>query len=179
MIDFSKEPVWYLSQKLGKNSIGKFLGEAQKLLTSGEANGDKVANHSARKTSINNLMNSNVNPVHVTQLSGHKSLESLRKYSKPSKEQQKTISKIIGNNVNNKEIANLPSTSVENYVPADIEKQMLQPWNPVDTVLPPVFGNPRFNSFNININTAAQSSTSFPSLSIEKVSGNNKRKRLI
>ena len=64
-LDFSKEDIWYGKHKIGKNTIGKFLGDAQKMLPRGRSNGSKVANHSARKTCITNLMDQNVNPLHI------------------------------------------------------------------------------------------------------------------
>ena len=51
----------------------------------------KVANHSARKTSKTNLLNENVNPLYVTQLSGHKKLESLNNYNVASNNQQRKM----------------------------------------------------------------------------------------
>ncbi len=44
---------------------------------------------------ITRLVQSDQNPIHVTQLSGHKNLKSLDSYSVASKEQQKRMSHII------------------------------------------------------------------------------------
>ena len=37
----------------------------------------KISNHSPRKTRITNLLNQEINPLHVQQISGYKKLESL------------------------------------------------------------------------------------------------------
>ena len=42
---------------------------------------DKLRNHSARKTMIQTLSESDVPPTQIAQLSGHKSLKSIENYS--------------------------------------------------------------------------------------------------
>ena len=69
--DHNMDPVWYHDRPLGKNTIGEFLTKARCHLPSNESVG-KVANHSVRKTSITKLLNENVHPLHVAQLTGHK-----------------------------------------------------------------------------------------------------------
>ena len=49
----------------------------------------KISNHSPRKTRITNLLNQEINPLHVQQISGHKKLESLNSYHTSSISQQK------------------------------------------------------------------------------------------
>ena len=56
----------------------------------------RKTNHSARKTMISHLVEKNINPLHVAQLSGHKNLKSLDSYSKASIEQQRCTSHIVG-----------------------------------------------------------------------------------
>ena len=63
----------------------------------------KIANHSARKTRIINLLNNNTHTVYVTQLSGHKNTDSLNHYYVSSKEQQRTIANILNPGPSNKE----------------------------------------------------------------------------
>ena len=97
---------WYYDRPLGKNLIGEFLSKATTVLKnwpmSSVANDieqsrsrSKIANHSARKTAITTLLNNNVNPLHVSQLSGHKSTESLKSYHTVSSLQQRKMSDLI------------------------------------------------------------------------------------
>ena len=66
-IDFNLEPCWYYDRPAGKNTIGKYLSEAGKILsTSSKENTKKVSNHSARKTCLTTLLNNNVEPIHVS-----------------------------------------------------------------------------------------------------------------
>ena len=83
-----------------KNLLGNILTEAAKLLASKSdqhVNRNKIANHSARKTSISTLLDNNMHPIHVHQLSGHKRLESLSNYHVASNEKQIQMSRILGN----------------------------------------------------------------------------------
>lgn len=82
--DYENVKIWYQPRPLGKNKVGEFMSKA---------NGQKVANHSARKTCITNLLNNNVNPIHVAQLSGHKKVNSLQSYNVASISQQKKCQK--------------------------------------------------------------------------------------
>ena len=127
-----------------------------------------MANHSARKTSITNLLNENVSPLHVQQISGHKKLDSLNNYHVASNEQQKNISRILSscdNKLANKSINNNPAVSsislakdgVNNTILAPaIQQQMFENWNPV---LPPTFHGAQISNctFNINISYASSS----------------------
>jgi len=64
----------------GKNEIGKFLKTAADE-DSLQRQGSKVINHSVRKTSIGRLPDANTPETFVTQLSGHKNLQSLQSYN--------------------------------------------------------------------------------------------------
>ena len=55
----------------------------------------KVVNHSARNTPITNLLNENIIPLYVTQLSGHKKFESLNNYNVSSNNQQRKMSNVL------------------------------------------------------------------------------------
>ena len=61
--------MWYKNQPVGINSLGKYM----KLMSDG-ADICKKTNHSARKTMITKLMQNDIHPNHVAQLSGHKNL---------------------------------------------------------------------------------------------------------
>ena len=108
--------VWYYDRPLGKNLIGEFLSNASQALkncpTSSVASDieqsksrSKIANHSARKTAVTALLDNNIDPIHVAQLSGHKSQESLKSYHTASSVQQRRMSNLINTS------SNRPSTA--------------------------------------------------------------------
>ena len=164
-IDYNFENVWYLNRPLGKNSIGEFLSKASKLLPATSCNRKKVSNHSARKTAITNLMDNNVNPLHVGQLSGHKNMDSLRSYHTASFKQQKEMSMIVGDS--NKQVSSLiqPSSNLNTVIPHAIQQDLMTEWNPI---LPPTFQGAQISNciFNINIYNSSPPNT------------NRKRKRI-
>ena len=55
---------------------------------------NKVSNQSASKASISNLLNNDIDPLHVQQISGHKRLEGLNRYNSVSLSVQKKISQL-------------------------------------------------------------------------------------
>ena len=67
------DKIWCLP--LGKNEIGKFLKDAFASAKLNETNKKKVSNHSVRKTSVGRLLEADVQPNFVAQLSGHKILK--------------------------------------------------------------------------------------------------------
>ena len=70
LLEFKSVIVLYLIKALRKNSIRQFLLKASKILPQkGSCNSRKVANHSARKIFITNLLSENVNPIYESQLS--------------------------------------------------------------------------------------------------------------
>ena len=75
--------IWYMRSPLGKNEIGKFLSKAADSAGLQRA-GDKLSNHSVRKTSISRLLDANTPEIFVAQLSGHKNLQSLQSYKSTS-----------------------------------------------------------------------------------------------
>ena len=85
------ENVWYKNQPLGVHSLSKFM---KSMAVNAGIHGRKTS-HSARKTMITRLVQSNIHPLHVAQLSGHKNLKSLDSYSVASVHQQKNMSRII------------------------------------------------------------------------------------
>ena len=103
--------VWYYDRPLGKNLIGELLSNASQALkncpTSSVASDieqsksrSKIANHSARKTAVTALLDNNIDPIHVAQLSGHKSQESLKSYHTASSVQQRRMSNLINTSSN-------------------------------------------------------------------------------
>jgi hypothetical protein len=98
-----KRDMWFISLPMGKNTLGciaKKMSEQAEFKT-------KHTNHSARKTSISNLLNSGCHPTEVAQLSGHKNLMSLNQYHSLSIERQQQMSAII----HSKSSSILPSAS--------------------------------------------------------------------
>ena len=90
--DFSRHS-WYKAAPLGKNSLGVLL---RKITSDANLKG-KFSNHSVRKTGITNLLHAGVAPNLVQQMSGHKSLDSLKNYATASANQQKMMADILAN----------------------------------------------------------------------------------
>ena len=84
---------WYKKLPLG---IHKVDGMMKKLAKDGSLTGKKT-NHSARKTQVQTLCAANVADSAVMQLSGHKSVQSLNHYKRPSLEQEKHMSHLLSN----------------------------------------------------------------------------------
>lgn len=87
----STNHVWFKKQPLGIHSLGNFM----KIMASAANLKGKRTNHSARRTMITTLRHENVNPLDISQLSGHKNLKSIDSYSTVSEEQQKKMSLLI------------------------------------------------------------------------------------
>ena len=167
-IDYNKDQIWYYSRGLGKNSIGKFLSEANKVLpceSSRRLNANKVANHSARKTSVTMLLNANVDPNTVKQLSGHKKTDSLSIYQSASDSQQFRMSSLLSNSDTQPvDISNRTATpqrsldnqpfAIEKQMPLSIQKQLMEEWNTVST-----FQGATFSNCAININFSSRASS--------------------
>ena len=110
-IDYNSEIIWFYEKPLGKNSIGQFMSKARTILNSENANKGKISNHSARKPTITNLLNENINPLHVQQISSRKKLESLNQYNTASLSIQKQISNVISSGKSSSD------TSLESSLP--------------------------------------------------------------
>ena len=91
---WEESQVWYYPTPWGKNKIGEILTKARTVIGLETSTG-KVSNHSVRKTGISRLLDNDVPPTFVTQLSGHKNIESLNRYHCASKEHQKRMSRIL------------------------------------------------------------------------------------
>ena len=84
------------NQPIGVNTLGGFI---KKMASNAGLTGKKT-NHSAQKTMVTRLIQNEVHPLHIAQLSGHKNLKSLDSYSVASVDQQKAMSSIISSNRN-------------------------------------------------------------------------------
>ena len=59
--------------------------------------GQRITNHSGRKTGVKRLLDENVSPQYIAQLTGHKSVGSLASYAEADIIMQKKMSKTIAN----------------------------------------------------------------------------------
>ena len=102
-----------------------------------------------KETTITNMLNENINPLHVQQMSGHKKLERLNQYNTASLSIQKQISNVISSGKSS------IYTSLDSSLPLHIQQQMMQRWNP----LTPLFQGVTLSNYvvNININTTPSS----------------------
>ncbi|CAH3176787.1 unnamed protein product, partial [Porites evermanni] len=94
IVHYSNDKVWYLDRPLGKKEIGKFLKDAFAAAKLDDTN-KKVSNHSVRKTSVGRLLEADVQPNFVAQLSGHKNLKSLNSHHSASLKRQLEMSAIL------------------------------------------------------------------------------------
>ena len=160
-IDYNTESIWYHAKPLGKNSIGEFLSKASVLLSSSKTTKGKVANHSARKTAITDLLNENIHPIHVSQLSGHKKLESLNLYNVASTKQHKNISRILSLSSSSTNMSSVSNNNTSLFsqqssvLSENVQQEMMQNWNPV---LPPTFHGAYISNCTFNINISLNSS---------------------
>ena len=83
--------VWFKKQPMGVGKVGNMM---KVLYQHGIFKGKKT-HHSARKSMITRLIEIDVLPLIIAQLSGHKSLKSLNSYSHASIAQQQTMSLTI------------------------------------------------------------------------------------
>ena len=102
---------WYKDSPMGKNELGKFLSSARSLLPSRTGNRGRISNHSVRKTGITRLMEENIDPLLVKQISGHKRVESLLSYYTASTKQQKCMSRILCDSKNEVVSSSSPASS--------------------------------------------------------------------
>ena len=85
---------WYKKQplRLGKHSISSLLKDAA---SEAGLSGKRITNHSGRKTGVKRLLDDNVSPQYIAQLTGHKSVTSLASYAEAGITVQRKMSKTI------------------------------------------------------------------------------------
>ena len=92
---------------MGENTLGTMMSKmAKKAGLVG-----KITNHSLRRTSLTTLMQAGVPPTIVAQLSGHKNVGSLSRYTTASLQQQRMMSEILQKK---RKFVNKSTKSVEN-----------------------------------------------------------------
>ena len=75
---------WFRNQAMGKHTLIDFM----KTMCQNVGISGRKTNHSVRKTTITQLMQSNTPPTFVQTVSGHKNVNSLLNYATPSKSQE-------------------------------------------------------------------------------------------
>ena len=122
--------IWYMRSPLGQNEISKFLSKAADSAGLQRA-GDKLSNHSVRKTSISRLLDANTPEIFVAQLSGHKNLQSLQSYKSASKQHQFQMSSVLSGAQSSSQFQpRKPLNQVENF------QSEIIPRTPVHTCQP-------------------------------------------
>ena len=91
---------WYESSPVGKNKLGSMVKEMCI-----EGNISTKSNHSLRATGATAMLDANVPDKIFQNTTGHRSLESLRKYQKMSLEQHQAVSKVLMSTVNHQNAA--------------------------------------------------------------------------
>jgi hypothetical protein len=84
---------WFAAGPLGVNKLNSIM---KRMAEKCELQG-RFTNHTGRKTMMQELVNNDVHPTKIVQLSGHKNIRSVNNYSKMNGEQQQQMSGIISN----------------------------------------------------------------------------------
>ena len=159
------------------------MSKASTLLNSNVSG--KIANHSCRKTSITIMLNSDIHPLFVTQISGHKIVDSLNNYNVASLKTQKKISAVLNDGASRPSASYSSSTSVSNTILSESEEfQMMKEWDM--QLPPPIPSYPKIHSSasmfgmfygasNINVQIIQNA----PSPVNDEVNNNKRRKVII
>ncbi len=134
-VDRLKGDVWYYPSGMGKNKLGSMMKGAAELLErinssdsssiSNTVNGTKISNHCVRKTTITSLLDNEVHPIHVCQVTGHKNSESLKHYHVASTKKRREMSNIL--NDNDHASSRLVPSSVTPSRPSVVSSVSLEP----------------------------------------------------
>jgi integrase len=92
----SEEETWFKKNAVGINKLGNMMSTMVK--NANIPTSKKLSNHSARKYLIQKLSDSNVPPTHIAQISGHRNVSSINKYSHINNDQHRNISQILHQN---------------------------------------------------------------------------------
>ena len=148
---------WFKKTAMGHDRIGSIMARmAAKAGLQG-----RFTNHSVRRTMCTQLMRAGVPPILVAQLTGHKNIASLSRYTTASLEQQQQMSSILQGNA-----TNITGSSLQNY-PAE---QPTLP-QPVDTLALAASSQPSFDPPATRVQTHLVHSQSDTSLAMRHVSG--------
>ena len=89
-----EESAWYKASPMGVDTIGSIL----KRMSVKAGLVGRFTNHSLRRTTCQRLLEKNVPPVLIAQLTGHKSISSLGHYVVENLNQQKAMASILQGN---------------------------------------------------------------------------------
>ena len=87
---------WFKKQPIGVNKLATFMKRMSATLPGCDAK--NLSNHSARKYLIQKLVDNEVPPTDIIQISGHKNVNSVNSYSHINEKKHKRISAMITNN---------------------------------------------------------------------------------
>ena len=83
---------WFKASAMGVNKLSSLM---QTMTERAGLENSHLTNHSARTRMIQALNEKDILPSHIMQLSGHKNVQSINCYSHVSREQQKSMSRIL------------------------------------------------------------------------------------
>ena len=99
------------------------------------ASRSKIANYSTCKTSISSLLDKNVHSIHVSQMSGHKNIDSLKSYHSASTLQQESMYDIISKHQKNRKISTTKISISNSFQPVvssnsmySLKKKITKQW---------------------------------------------------
>ena len=84
---------WFKPQPMGVNKLNSLMKECAAAAGIGE--NKRITNHSGRKTLTQTLLNHDVPPTQIIQVTGHKNLQSVNNYGAMGERQQENVSSIL------------------------------------------------------------------------------------
>ena len=119
------------------------------------ASRSKIANYSTCKTSISSLLDKNVHSIHVSQMSGHKNIDSLKSYHSASALQQESMYDIISKHQKNREISTTTISISNSFQPAVGSNSMygLKRKSPNNELFDLMFSGATIAKFNFNVSS--------------------------
>ena len=107
--------MWFKCSPLGINSLRSMLKNM--VQDSGLDSDKKVVNHSTRKHLVQKLVDNEIPPNEIIQITGHKNVNSLNNYSSLSDKKQKQISAVLSNGASASQT--LSAVSIEEKTKSD------------------------------------------------------------
>ena len=88
---------WFKCSPMGQNKLATIM---RRMAEEGNINNPRLTNHSARKRLVQTLVDNDVAPTEIVQISGHRNLQSINNYSHLSEKKMQHISSILSGNQN-------------------------------------------------------------------------------
>ena len=107
--------MWFKCSPLGINSLRSMLKNM--VQDSGLDSDKKLVNHSTRKHLVQKLVDNEIPPNEIIQITGHKNVNSLNNYSSLSDKKQKQISAVLSNDASTSQT--LSAVSIEEKTKSD------------------------------------------------------------